>query len=409
MTNQARGTLTINDDAATLNHRAFIEALSRSRGQCRRRNESLALVLLDLDRSRQVNETHSPAAGDRVLAWVGGLLRRACRDGDVVSRLSGDRFAAALPGADEAQACRIAQRCRARLADLPLTLDGATVAVSASVGVAESRPGFVERPRDLIERAEHALAQAKQAGGNRVVAFSSVANDHSPPRLDRASVRTVSRWVSTMRQQLRQAYLESTSALVGAVEAKDPHTRQHSQRVRDFTAELARRLGLPAARIESLQTAAALHDVGKIGVPDAILQKPGPLADDEFDLIRRHPETALQIIGHASFLSAELPVILHHHERYDGRGYPAGLAGEDIPLGARILAVADSLDAMSSRRSYKTSYSLHRIRQELRECSGRQWDPVVVDAALRWLDDDPQALHGQNPQHQPTPATAPVT
>jgi putative nucleotidyltransferase with HDIG domain len=215
----------------------------------------------------------------------------------------------------------------------------------------------------------------------------------------------VSQWIAALRQQLRTAYLESTRALVGAVEAKDPHTRQHSVRVSDAAVELARRLGLSAARIESARTAAVLHDIGKIGVPDAVLQKPGPLTADEFGLIQQHPQTALQILGGASFLSAELPTILHHHERYDGRGYPAGLAGEQIPFAARILAVADSLDAMSSERSYKPRYSLERIREELGACAGTQWDPTVVEAAADWLDSSPEALFADD---DPTNAVPPT-
>jgi diguanylate cyclase (GGDEF)-like protein len=377
----------------TLDHRAFLEAVNRSSGLCRRRNEPLSLLLLDLVRFREINESHSHAIGDRVLAWVGALLKRLCRDGDIVSRYSWDRFAAALPGSTETQACEIAERCKERLFGQPLRVGGVTVAVTASFGVAELSPGFVESPRDLIDRAEQALAAAKRAGGRRIVGYSDVADGTvSRRRLDQASVEMVSQWIGALRQQLRTAYLESTRALVGAVEAKDPHTRQHSLRVSDATVELARRLDLSAGRIESARTAAILHDIGKIGVPDAVLQKPGPLTTDEFGLIQQHPQTALQILGRASFLSAELPIILHHHERYDGRGYPAGLAGEQIPFAARILAVADSLDAMSAERSYKSRYSLERIREELGACAGSQWDPTVVKAANDWLDSCPDAL-----------------
>ncbi len=396
-------------DALTglLHHRAFIEALARTRGQCRRRNEPLSLLLLDLDRFRDINTTHSHQTGDLVLVRVGALLRQACRDGDIVARYSWDRFAAALPGTTEAQALLIARRCSDKLAAGEVGGDAGTIAIRASIGAAESRAGFVESSPDLIDRAEHALAAAKQDGGRRVVAFSALTSGSlSRRRLDQASIDTVSRWVGSMRQQLRMAYLESTSALVGAVEAKDPHTRQHSLRVRDYTGELARRLGLTAAQIESLQTAAALHDVGKIGVPDAILLKPGPLTEDEFALIRQHPETALQILGHATFLSSELPTILHHHERYDGTGYPARLAGEQIPFPARILAVADALDAMSSRRSYKDVYGLNRIRNELEAGSAEQWDPAVVDAALQWLAEDPGALQGSDSAARRSTASA---
>ncbi len=130
-----------------------------------------------------------------------------------------------------------------------------------------------------------------------------------------------------------------------------------------------------------------LHDIGKIGVPDAILTKPGRLTDEEFDVIRKHPETALDILGHVSFLTDERPLILHHHEHYDGNGYPHGLGGDRIPIGARVLALADAIDAMFSSRSYKPAYDTARVRSELQHCAGRHFDPDVAEVALGCIDD----------------------
>ncbi len=374
-------------------HRAFLEALARTRGQCRRRDEPVSLLMIDLDRFQALNETYSHAVGDRVLAWVGGALQRHCRVGDLVARYRWDRFAVVLPGCSERQAAELAGRCLDLLFAEPVAVDRLRITLQASIGLAECAPGFVENQRDLIDRAEQALAAAKQQGRHRAVGFSEIAAElPSRTRLDRASLDDVSRWIGTTRQQLKQTYVESTRALVEAVEAKDPYTRRHSMTVSDYAETLGSRLHLSAPQIESLKIAAILHDVGKIGVPDAILQKPGPLTEREYDVVKQHPETALRILGHASFLNAELPLIRHHHERYDGRGYPCGLAGTDIPFGARILAVADAMDAMLSRRSYKEGYSPGRVRQELERCSGKQWDPVVVEAALEWLDEDPDTF-----------------
>jgi HD-GYP domain-containing protein (c-di-GMP phosphodiesterase class II) len=191
----------------------------------------------------------------------------------------------------------------------------------------------------------------------------------------------------------RRPFLEALSrALVGAVEAKDPCTRHHSVRVSEYAQTLGARLGLPPTLLESLRTAAILHDVGKIGIPDAVLRKPGPLTAEEYDVVKRHPDTGLRILGHASFLSAELPIIRHHHERYDGCGYPSRLAGAQIPLGARILAVADALDAMLSTRTYRENADLAGARRELQRCAGTQWDPDVVKKALEWLDASPDTF-----------------
>lgn len=215
-------------------------------------------------------------------------------------------------------------------------------------------------------------------------------------RSDSESAANVSMadWVEMMDTHLRRSYLESTRALVAAVEAKDAFTERHSSRVARYSRLIAARLGLSRSHIESIATSAMLHDIGKIGVPDAILNKPGPLREAEFDIVRRHPNIAIEILGHTTFLNEELPYILHHHERYDGTGYPAGLAGEQIPLGARVLAVADSLDAMLSTRSYKPPLTLRRAKMELVRCKGQQFDPKVIDATLAWLED---ATRGEAP------------
>jgi len=185
--------------------------------------------------------------------------------------------------------------------------------------------------------------------------------------------------------QLRRSYLESTLALVAAVEVRDTFTRRHSQRVERFSRCIARQLELADDETESIFTAARLHDIGKIGVPDAILNKPGPLSDAEFEVVKQHPTIGTDILCHTTYLRTELPLIRHHHERIDGRGYPDGLAGDDIPLGARVLAVADALDVMLTRRSYKRKMSLRRAKMELVYCRDRQFDGDVVDATLGWV------------------------
>ncbi len=214
----------------------------------------------------------------------------------------------------------------------------------------------------------------------------------STPRTDR---QNTGRWrlghlpdsISAAYEQLLGTDAESTRALVAAVDARDSYTRAHSVNVAAYAERIGRRMGWCGGQLASLRQAALLHDVGKIGVPDAILTKPGPLTDEEFTTIKRHPQIAVEILGHLTFLAAELPLILHHHERYDGRGYPAGLKGEQIPLGARILAVADALDTMFSPRTYKPAYSIDRVRAELIDGAGRQFDPAIIAITLPWLEE----------------------
>ena len=209
-----------------------------------------------------------------------------------------------------------------------------------------------------------------------------------------------------VRLRLQGMDAESTRAMVAAIDARDPYTRAHSVSVAAYAEAIGRRMGLSAPVLASLRKAALLHDIGKIGVPDAILTKPGPLTADEYDTVKRHPEIAIEILGHLSFLEEQLPLILHHHERYDGRGYPSGLVGERIPVGARILAVADALDTMFSPRTYKPAYKIDQVRAELIAGSGRQFDPAVIQATLALLDEQPRLF----PRPQPAvPSRGPLT
>jgi diguanylate cyclase (GGDEF)-like protein len=372
-------------------HSAFLDALARLRCLCRRQGRPLSMMMLDLDRFRECNERYSPAFGDRVLRRFASVLKSVCRRCDIVARYEADRFVAALPDAKDSQAAELASRCRHAMQSPSLTFDGQPYEITVSAGVAESTVGFIETEHQLIGRARAALDHAKHQGGGRTVTWNELrVTQPSRGDLQKFTIEQVSRWVERLRQHVRSTYVESTRALVAAVDAKDPHTRSHSLNVATYAETIGKRMQLPARMIETLHAAALLHDVGKIGVPDAILTKPGPLTDEEYGIVKQHPETALEILGHVSFLSEERPLILHHHERYDGTGYPSGLAKDSIPIGARILAVADALDTMLSPRTYKAPYDIDRVRSEFVVAAGRQFDPTVTEVTLRWLTEAPR-------------------
>ena len=194
-------------------------------------------------------------------------------------------------------------------------------------------------------------------------------------------------WLDRLRLSPRSHELEPMRALLAAVDARDSYTGSHSVAVAVYAVEIGRRLALSTTAMRQLRLAALLHDVGKIGVPDRILNKPGPLTPEETKVMRRHPAIALNILRSMKGFRGCRAMILHHHERYDGGGYPSGLSGERIPVGARIVAVADAVDTMLSPRSYKPAYAVHEVRNELMEEMGRQFDPLVVGATLAWLED----------------------
>ncbi|HOD82201.1 MAG: Cyclic di-GMP phosphodiesterase response regulator RpfG [Planctomycetes bacterium ADurb.Bin126] len=195
-----------------------------------------------------------------------------------------------------------------------------------------------------------------------------------------------------LESQHEQALMDGIRALAGAVEAKDPYTRRHSEQVAHYAFHLAVHVGLDHRQTESIRVAALVHDIGKIGVPDVVLSKPGPLSDAEFALVRRHPELGADIVRNMPTFAREADLVLHHHERWDGQGYPNGVAGRDIPLGARIIQLADSIDAMLMPRLYKGAYPLEHVIAEIRQCAGEQFDPELSRALLDWLSVNPSQV-----------------
>lgn len=181
---------------------------------------------------------------------------------------------------------------------------------------------------------------------------------------------------------MQDVYLSTVTALATSIDAKDPYTKGHSDRVNQYTLKMARQLKLPEDQLDMLQYMSLLHDIGKIGIKDSVLNKPGKLTEEEFDEIKKHPEVGYRIISEIKYLSKSAEVVRHHHERYNGMGYPSGLIGEKIPLGSRIISVADAYDAMTTERPYKKAMTHEEALLELNRCSGTQFDPRVVKAFI---------------------------
>ena len=179
---------------------------------------------------------------------------------------------------------------------------------------------------------------------------------------------------------------------MGALHNKDPYTAAHSMKVETYAGIIAKRIGLANADVEIIRTAAALHDIGKLGIPSSILAKPGPLTGEEFEVMKQHSIIGAAILQPVKYLSCLVPLVLHHHEWYNGSGYPLGLQGEEIPFGARIIQVADCIDAMASPRSYKRGFSIGKTICELERGSGIQFDPQVAATALNWLGHEPTRI-----------------
>lgn len=205
-------------------------------------------------------------------------------------------------------------------------------------------------------------------------------------------IQDINQKLELANDQLKDAYYGTIEALRLAVDAKDTYTKNHSDRVSYYSLMIGRQLGLNDHELEVLKQGGLFHDIGKIGIPDSILLKPGKLTDEEYDDIKNHPSIGAKILAPAKIFTELMPIVLHHHERFDGRGYPVGLAGENIPLMARVACVADSFDAMTSDRSYRPRFTVIAALEEIERCKGSQFDPYVVDAFMIALRENKQKV-----------------
>ena len=349
------------------NRRGFGEAFEIEFERARRNNRPLSLLVADLDGFRVLNEHHGHDEGDRVLARVAEVLAGRQRRIDIPARISGEEFAVILPDTDEHGAYVLAERLRRTIRD---RLADGPAAATASFGVA-SCPNHGASSAELLHACNHAVAVAKCLGGDRSVIFNAqISGDLLAGE--------------TRRQVQGEGHLAAVLVLAEALDMRDTGTSRHSQTVGRYAKLLARELGLGDAGVERVHLAGVLHDVGKVGIPDSILQKPGALDDGEWAEMRKHPELGARILSGAN-LEDISGWVLAHHERPDGRGYPQGLAGDEIPVAARILAVADAYEAMTTDRVYKAAIDHDAARAELLRCAGAQFDGEVVDAFVSVL------------------------
>ena len=340
------------------NHRHFHERLQRELTQAEHDGAAISLCLVDIDDFKRINDRFGHPVGDRVLGQIAARLRQ----GGESFRLGGDEFAVLLPGLGERDAVAVARSIVERIGAAALEQVGE---VTVSAGVATFPVQGVGRD-ELIRLADSALYWAKEDGKNRARTYEATTLEFS------------------QLQQLaegpdRAARYRAAASLAKAVDARDAYTGSHSERVGELAARIARRLGSEETQVELTRLAASLHDLGKLAIPEEILRKPGALNESERLVLQRHPQ-----IGHRMLESLGVePIadwVLHHHERWDGAGYPDRLRGDEIPLGARIIFVADAWDAMTSERVYRKPLSEREAMAELERCAGSQFDPIVVGA-----------------------------
>jgi len=347
------------------NHRAFHARLEAAIARAEATAAPVGVLLVDVADFKLFNDTHGHQAGDQALRRVGEVLQACCRTSDAAARLGGDEFAVLLPDATADLTYAIAERISdlAALAELTLPA-GQRLPVRLSIGAA-SFPTDADAANALLARADERMYAAKRAG---------VAIDGGGRRGDERE--------EGRGDGGRFGILE---ALVAMVDNRDRYTGEHSEQVAAYACAMAAELGLSHDTIGTLRTAGLLHDVGKIGVPDRILRKPDKLTPEERDIIARHVDLSEVLLAVVSQDRDMMDAVRYHHERWDGAGYPRGVAGEGVPLLGRIMIVADAVSAMGMDRPYRKGLSWAAIARELDRDAGAQFDPALVPVALRAL------------------------
>jgi diguanylate cyclase (GGDEF)-like protein len=356
-----------------LNRQALLSRLDDELERAARYQRPCSVVLVDLDHFKRVNDTHGHAAGDLVLREVADVLRTNVRAADIVGRYGGEEFMVVLPETDADDAAASAEKLRRLVGSRKIRLDdGYLRSVTLSAGVAGGLGQHLQLDA-LVRDADAALYSAKALGRDQVYVFHEL-EEGSVVRRAAIGAEARDRAVEVGRAAMGAATASLTEALV----ARPSWAGKPSTMIAEMAVSLARALDLPVGEIERVRTASLLHDLGKLAIPDEILSNPGELTDPEWRVVSEHPKIGHIVLEQAGALRDAATIVLHHHEWYDGRGYPLGLTGEEIPVGARIVAIADAYEAMVAGRPYRTAIDHERALAELRRHAGVQFDPDLV-------------------------------
>lgn len=362
------------------NHRSLATALSHELGRAHRSGRPCTLLFLDLDHFKALNDSFGHRAGDAALREFASVVRAVLRTTDVLGRWGGEEFIVILPETDRDAGMAVAERLRTEVAGHAFWAAGGSH-LTCSLGMATYPQDASDRD-GLIEMADQAMYAAKRLGRNQV-------RDASDP-----AVAAQSDEAHTVGSRHEVALVGTVGALAAMVAARDHYTGEHIEDVAGLGMRLALTLGLDASQAHLVRLAGQLHDIGKVAIPDAVLQKPSRLSDEEWALMQTHAAAGAAIVSRVPALRALAPVIRAHHEWWNGRGYPDGLRGEAIPLPARILTVVDAFSAMTTDRPYRQALGQEAALAELRRCSGIQFDPQVVDALNKVLASEPKVVEG---------------
>ncbi|MCF7916797.1 MAG: diguanylate cyclase [Candidatus Omnitrophica bacterium] len=365
------------------NWRYFLEETKRQLIRSKRHSEKVSFIGIDIDHFRQINEIYGIKIADRVIKDIVKLLEKRLRKEDILSRWREDEFFIIAPYLNKANLPATAHRLKEAISRYKFKYGNISLRIKASVGAISFPEDSIFNPKDVTVALDRTIAQAKRKGGNSVVVSSRHQVKPTIKKENKATIEEMQEKVERLSILLNKDILDVIYGFARAIEAKDAYTGSHVEYTAAIAKRIASELKLPKNEIEDIEHAAVLHDLGKVGIDGAILSKKGVLTSKERKIIQTHPSIASEILKDIHGLRGAVPGVLYHHEHFDGSGYPLGLKGDEIPLAARIIAVADVFQALVSNRPYRKAYPKNKAIEIIKEESGTHFDPKIVKIFLK--------------------------
>ena len=376
------------------NHRHFWERLYQEYRRSKRYLNNLCLLMIDIDLFKVINDSYSHRFGDFILKELAILLKRNCRESDIAFRYGGDEFAILLTDIGYSGANTFAEKTRKLIEAHKFRSGEKIVKITISIGVSSLIEDGVTSENEFVEFADKALAFTKSVGRNKLACFKDIEQENVEDQTTKTETKEFISKINMISEGVMRSSIESIITLVKGMEARTPYFEEHSINVMNYSLLIAKTMNLSKEEIEIIRNAALLHDVGKAGISENILLKDEELTKEERKQIKDHSFLGVSMLGHIHFLKKSLPSILYHHEWYDGNGYNCGLKKDEIPLGAKIISVADAFDAMNSARPYRGALSPKKIIENFVNGAGTQFFPKVVYSFLQVIKE-----HKLIPEH----------
>jgi diguanylate cyclase (GGDEF)-like protein len=371
------------------NRRHLQETLEKELALAKRHAQSLTVIMMDIDYFKSINDIYGHTFGDLVLKQFAETVKKAIRRYDIVFRFGGEEFVIISPRTDRPKGVILAKRLLKIVNTHNFGNRAHVIKLRLSLGVASyPEDGLVIRGLDLINLADRILSKVKEYSGNKVYSSENlevVEGGLPSGNKTGAMMDLLKKKVNRLSQRANQSLIEAVFALAKVIGVKDQYPDTFTRRTMHYALGISKMLKLPKNEIEHIRKAAILHDIGKVGIDEDILLKKSKLTTEEFEMMKEHPQLSADLLRPLHFLRGTIPLILYHHERWDGKGYPHGLKGNQIPIGARIIAIVDAFRSLTSNRPYRKAYSKKGAMKILERESSTKFDPQVTEAFLKIL------------------------